>query len=497
MRGSDLLDKLENLDLNLVAGAAAPPSGRVRQKDRWWLPALTAAAACIVAIALPLTLAYLINGTAPTIEYGGPGANSRNTSHQASAGESGPEGGSGEGNARREPNKGGGMDGPLLDGPYDLEPKVSVAGYGDEYVWTRYTLGEDYTSVFDELPAEDYFKYNVQGLGAVPGLWSGVSDDIEPLDAPEAREWTKEFSGLLSGGYEEPVIYADLSGGSRRISIQARLLTSWRDDSSDGRLTVDICERDPVDPAYLAQLTALTNETVAVFPKDDQGGRRTVFAIGGLDSDRCLYTWLPFTDIWCRIAGGGGIPPEDMAAILRWLFSGPELLELIHPLGAYNPEVYPYIPTPQTNDYAAPIGGTSAGLTGRAGQNQNGHTVLCLEVDYRYGYDGRPLERYSINRLDNYEGEDKSMGSLDALEYDAVIEEYALQRGAMDSARSADVYKRDQPMHYTFNFTWDDYYVTAVFSEELTADGLWSFLRQLSGAEQAKGTDGPLSIEVK
>ena len=44
MRGSDLLDKLENLDLNLVAGAAAPPSVRARPKDRWWLPALTAAA---------------------------------------------------------------------------------------------------------------------------------------------------------------------------------------------------------------------------------------------------------------------------------------------------------------------------------------------------------------------------------------------------------------------------------------------------------------------
>ena len=54
--------------------------------------------------------------------------------------------------------------------------------------------------------------------------------------------------------------------------------------------------------------------------------------MGGLDSDRCLYTWLPFTGIWCRIAGGGSIPPEDMAAVLRWLFSGPELLEKINDL---------------------------------------------------------------------------------------------------------------------------------------------------------------------
>ena len=479
MRGSDLLDKLENLDLNLVAGAAAPPSGRVRQKDRWWLPALTAAAACIVAIALPLTLAYLINGTAPTIEYGGPGANSRNTSHQASAGESGPEGGSGEGNARREPNKGGGTDGPLLDGPYDLEPKVSVAGYGDEYVWTRYTLGEDYTSVFDELPAEDYFKYNVQGLGAVPGLWSGVSDDIEPLDSPEAREWTKEFSGLLSGGYEEPVIYADLSGGSRRISIQTRHLTSWRDDGSDSRLTIDICERDPVDPAYLAQLAALTNETVAVFPKDDQGGRRIVFAMGGLDSDRCLYTWLPFTGIWCRIAGGGSIPPEDMAAVLRWLFSGPELLEKINDLAGYNPQVYPYIPQPGTNDYAPPIGGTGGGTEGTAGQKSSERKVNSLEVSYFEGYEGRPLRRFRIDRLDSYEGENESMGSLSTI--------------TRETAESC--FKSQNTMsttEYVFHFTWDGYYATAAFSNDLTADGLWGFLCQLSGAEQAKGTDALL-----
>ena len=99
------------------------------------------------------------------------------------------------------------------------------------------------------------------------------------------------------------------------------------------------------------------------------------------------------------------------------------------------------------------------------------------------------MERSAIDRLDSYEGKDESMGALAGLTRDEVEKEYSRQRGAMGAERSSDVYKRDQPMHYTFHFTWDDYYVTAVFSEELTADGLWSFLQQLSGKETATGTD--------
>ncbi len=81
------------------------------------------------------------------------------------------------------------------------------------------------------------------------------------------------------------------------------------------------------------------------------------------------------------------------------------------------------------------------------------------------------------------------MGKLDDLTREEMEKEYTRQKGAMDGARSADIYKRDQPMHYTFHFTWDDYYVTATFNEDLTADGLWSFLQQLAGKETAIGTN--------
>jgi hypothetical protein len=489
MKGSDLLDKLENLDPGLVAGAAEPPREKARRRGFEW-GGLIAVAACIVAIGLPLLLTYLINGVTPTIEYG-PGSRQGSTSHQVSAGDEGPGGGDGLGDPQKGAHKGG-DDGPTATySTYNMEPQVSVMGYKDYITWTRYTLDEQYCAVYPEgLPAEEYFKYNVQGLGAIPELWDGMAD-MEPWDSEEADEAVSDFSGLLTESmkYTKPTISADLYSEYQRMSIQTKCGISWRSDGSDSRLTVDICEISPVDAASLAKVTYWTDETVAIFPKDNMGGQRIVYAMGGLDSDRCLYTWLPFTGIWCRIAAGSSVPVEDMAAILDWLFSGPELLGQIHPLASYNPEVYPYIPTPKTNDYAAPIGGTGAGLTGRAGQNQNEQKVLGLEISYLEGYDGRPLERYAIDRLDSYEGKDESMGALAGLTRDEVEKEYSRQRGAMGAERSSDVYKRDQPMHYTFHFTWDDYYVTAVFSEELTADGLWSFLQQLSGKETATGTD--------
>lgn len=354
MRGSDLLDKLENLDMNLVAGAAAPPSGRARPKDRWWLPALTAAAACIVAIALPLTLAYLINGTAPTIEYGGPGANSRNTSHQASAGESGPEGGSGEGNARREPNKGGGTDGPLLDGPYDLEPKVSVAGYGSEYTWTRYTLGEDYTSVFDELPAEDYFKYNRQEPESMDRIRSDYDSggsyilndfDSYPLIStaeaaagraitpPESMvEYGKSIFSCLSE-YVQPVsgIFKCTPDGSGLYLAQVSTSAEPYYDVTDpglcqsGKISVLICQEPIIPEKDLAEGKCESDETV-VIPPD---GGEPITALGGLNTNRVLMCTLP-NGMWCRIAGNFNVPYEDMVKLMNSLLNDTSVLDGIN-----------------------------------------------------------------------------------------------------------------------------------------------------------------------
>lgn len=477
MNGSDLLDKLENLDPNLVASAAEPAAPRARRGPDWGTWA--AAAACVLAICLPLALTYLIRGVTPTVEYG-PGAKGGGTSHQASPGEDGPECGNGLG-TDRQPNKGTG-DGPTASYSTLPKPQERVMGYGDEYTWTQYILDEEYCAAYpDGLPVEEYFKYNVQSLDALPELWGGLLYEAEAFDTSydSTHQWVRDFSGLLSENYAEPVISADLSGENKRISIQTKYGISWRDDGYDSRLTVDICETSPVGSTQLDLIRARSNETAAVFPKDSHGERKIVFALGGLDSDRCLYTWLPYTGIWCRIAAGASVPVGDMAAILDWLLSLPDMLCNIDPLAAYSPEVYPYIPTPRTNDCAPPIDGTGGGFEGRPGQNQSEMKVYGLEVSYQDDLEGKPLEIFRIDRLDSYEGEDKSMGELRDLTRDMVDSQYDLQKRAMTTQRSNDRYREDQPMHYTFCFTWDDYYVTATFREDLTEDELWGFLQQL------------------
>ena len=482
MNGSDFLDKLGDLDPALVASAAEPPAPRARRGPDWG--SLAAAAACILAICLPLALTYLIRGVTPTVEYG-PGAKGGGTSHQASPGEDGPEGGNGLG-SDRQPNKGTG-DGPTASYSTLPKPQERVMGYGDEYTWTQYTLYEEYCAAYpDGLPVEEYFKYNVQGLDALPELWGGLLYEAEAFDTSydSTHQWVRDFSGLLSENYTEPTISADLSGENKRISIQTKYGISWRDDGYDSRLTVDICETSPVGNTQLDLIRARSNETAAVFPKDSHGERKIVFALGGLDSDRCLYTWLPYTGIWCRIAAGASVPVGDMAAILDWLLSLPDMLGEINPLASFSPELYPFVPAPKTNDYAPPIYSVGGGLEGEPGQNQSEHTVQTLDVSYQPGWEGRPLERFRISRRNPSDSEEESMGGLTDLTRDEVSSQYLLQKRAMTTSRSSNRNMDSQPMRYTFHFLWGDFYVIATFSEDLTEDELWGFIQQLSLSEQ-------------
>lgn len=147
MKGSDLLEKLGNLDPSLVAGAAEPPREKARRRGPEW-GGLLAGAACLAAIALPLLLTYLINGVTPTIEYG-PGSRHGSTSHQVSAGDEGPGGGDGLGDPQKGAHKGG-DDGPTAKYSTNPEPQESIVGYDDDIAWTRYLLDESYCSAYPE-----------------------------------------------------------------------------------------------------------------------------------------------------------------------------------------------------------------------------------------------------------------------------------------------------------------------------------------------------------
>lgn len=371
MNGSDFLDKLENLDPNLVASAAEPAAPRARRGPDWGT--LAAVAACVLAICLPLALTYLIRGVTPTVEYG-PGANGGGTSHQASPGEDGPEGGNGLG-TDRQPNKGTG-DGPTASYSTLPEPQENIAGYKDYITWTKYTLNETYCSAFpDGLPAEEYFKYNKQEPESMDNIRSPydsggvhILDDFESyplIGTAEAAAGTSETPA------ESMVVYAQriLSGLSRhpqpisgffkctpdgsglylaKISTatqpyydvdDAYLRLSWN-------LSVLICQEPLLSEKALAEGKYESDETV-VIPSEGGG---PITALGGLNTNRVLMCTLP-NGMWCRIAGNFNVPCEDMVNIMNALLKSTSSLDIIDEGLADGTLV-----TVSTDEYLGPLG---------------------------------------------------------------------------------------------------------------------------------------------
>lgn len=499
MNGIDFLKKLENLDPKLVAAAAEPPEPKVRRGPDWGVWA--AAAACVAAVCLPLALMYLVHGIVPTIEpRGGPGAGS--ASHQASVDTAGDEGVAVGNGVSPAPT-----------------PQVSQSSYGN-YSWTQYTLNEEHCAAYpDGLPAEEYFKYNVQDLGDIPEMWyatSGIlSDDV--LTPDEAGQWLDSFLDSLptkGSDYDkrsvaanpEPATPVEEAYGRSLVHLQASRRDTVNTERDDGLLTVDISNRALADEDTLANIRTITNQTTAALSRN-----KIVFALGGLNSDRSLYTWLPESELWCYITGGKNVPPEDMAAVLDWLLTEPELLDGIsagpgdegstdyaddytepHYVDMDSlkedlpPEIIPYIPYYDTNDYVPQITSYATGRSGTVGQPRNEMHVGSIELYYEWDQDGRPLELFKLKELANMEEQDSGIGDLYALTLDRSVmdSQYRFQRRIMPSDIPYDRIKEDIHEHYEFSFTWDGYYVTATFNDSLTADQLWSFLNQLVGKEQ-------------
>lgn len=371
MNGSDLLDKLENLDPALVASAAEPAAPRARRGPDWGTWA--AAAACVLAICLPLALTYLIRGVTPTVEYG-PGAKGGGASHQASPGEDGPEGGSGLG-TDRQPNKGTG-DGPTASYSTLPEPQENIAGYKDYITWTKYTLNETYCSAFpDGLPAEEYFKYNKQEPESMDNIRSpydsGGSHILSDFESYPLIGTAEAAAGTSETPAESMVVYAQriLSGLSRHpqpISgffkctpdgsglYLARISTATQpyydvDDAylrSSWNISVLICQEPLLSEKDLAEGKYESDETV-VIPSEGGG---PITALGGLNTNRVLMCTLP-NGMWCRIAGNFNVPCEDMVNIMNALLKSTSSLDIIDEGLADGTLV-----TVSTDEYLGPLG---------------------------------------------------------------------------------------------------------------------------------------------
>lgn len=355
MKGSDLLEKLGNLDPRLVAGAAEPPREKARRRGFEW-GGLIAVAACIVAIGLPLLLTYLINGVTPTIEYG-PGARSENTSHEvASAGDEGGEGGDGLGNTQKGANRGEG-DGPTAKYSTNPEPQESIVGYDDDIAWTRYLLDESYCSAYPEgLPAEEYFKYNKQepesGKRLTSAAWNdSILDDyvFYPL-ITRASAKTASADGTTPSPYEVMNTYAEYifsclpncvwppevefkctEDGSElglvHISTASELNLDVTDDHlrDSWDISLTISREPPLTEEVLASAKYDYNETVVISSE----GAEPITALGGLNTSRMLLCTLP-NGMWCRIAGNFNVPCEDMVTLMNSLLKDTSVLDEIN-----------------------------------------------------------------------------------------------------------------------------------------------------------------------
>lgn len=365
MKGSDLLDKLEHLDPDLVAGAAEPPEEKARRRPDWG--GFLAAAACIAAICLPLALSYLINGAAPTIEYG-PGSKGGSTSHQADPGDSRPEDGgmigsskwdpdrseAGRiGSSQWDPNRSGG-DGPTAAYSTVPEPQENVMGYGDKYTWTRYTLDETYCGAYpDGLPAEEYFKYNRQepesGARLAHAAWNDSVLDKYISRPLITKASAKTADGTTASPYEVMNRYAEyifscLPGyvwpptaifkcaedGSGLCLVQISTASQPYFDVTDDHLrdswniSLTISREPPLTEKVLASAKYDYNETVVV-PAE---GAEPITAIGGLNTNRMLLFTLA-NGMWCRISGNFNVPYEDMVTLMNSLLNDTSVLDEI------------------------------------------------------------------------------------------------------------------------------------------------------------------------
>lgn len=481
MNGNEFLDKLEHLDPSLVAQAAEPPRAKARRRGPDW-SVWAAVAACLGVLCLPLAITYLVqSGVIPAAERS-PGPGTGNASHEAAAPDNGTAYESGS---------------PTVVSAARSTPTTSQASYG-HYSWTRYVLDQEYCGAFSgDLPAEEYFKYNVQGLGDIPEMGAGTVDlDPGAFQPDDAEEWLEGFSDHLPGletDYTSPTLAFAPSGDGKRASrvcIRATRKIAWNPDNSDGLLTVDICNKTLMGGEILARAQALTNETAVVLQDND--GKKIVYALGGLDSSRVLYTWLPSSGIWCRIVGGRNVPPEDMVSVMNWLLSEPALLDGIH-MGlttgidiGISPKVLAYIPDYTTNDYVPPVASYEVDWADDGGQAE---TLAGVDVEYEEGHEGRPLRSYTLDVYSKDEvGEDGGMeglGPLPELNRERIESDYEFRRRL-----STDWVKDNKPFSYTLYFTWDEYYVSAAFNEEATPDQIWGFVQTLKNLDRDRKLQG-------
>ncbi len=445
--GEEFLEKLGNLEPDLVAEADRPPELAVRRRGPGigtWI----AAAACLCVLCLPMILRAAFP---PPLESAGiedAAAGNAETSHQIE--------GAGEGGADQ------GEETAITREAEDFVPGVTVYPPGADGLddWEKTTYHQAYVdSLEGGLPAEDYFCYNSREADSA-GLWE---DRYESDFGIEYAYDTVEDLLPPIEGYEAIHVFPEFAGTESQLP--SRLCFQWDKDGEymlTGYITVNVVEQPeeilPKDQENLRAYMKKYGQTIV-----ERDGLE-ITALGGIETDKTLSFWQ--NGYFYRIYGAKDADMEAMVQLLNWLLEGDFQLadysraqaQALGRLQDYPDAFAGYYPTDSRW-----VPKAEKGIL-----EMEGDTPVSLELDYRTDSEGRLVTYWMVGTAEYAAAE---------LQYEALSKPLPELSQADVMAYLASM--RDKGKHY-FSFWWSEELKAVFWYREGTGDKeIWEFIQYL------------------
>lgn len=311
--GEEFLEKLGNLDPDLVAEADRPPE-RASRTVRGWGPGIStwiAVAACLCVLCLPMILRAAFP---PPLESGGieGTAGGAATSHQLEAAQA--EGGADAGGTEAYTETERATEKSAEDMQEDFTAGTTFYHPGPDG-WEMAVFHQEYVdSLPGGLPAKYYFINNNQAAGEKE-LWD---DAYESDFGVEYSYDTVEDLLPPIEGYGATHVFPEFEDENQ---LPSRLSFQWDKDGEaivTGYITVNVVEQEkeilPKDQENLRAYMKKYGQTIV-----ERNGLE-VTALGGPDTDKTLSFWQ--NGYFYRIYGAKDADMEAMVQLLDWLLVG-------------------------------------------------------------------------------------------------------------------------------------------------------------------------------
>lgn len=445
--GEEFLEKLGNLDPDLVAEADRPVDRESRGFRRrgpgigTWI----AAAACLCALCLPMILRTAFPPAVEELTAGG-----ADTSHQLED--------TGEGGA-------------------DQEEETAIAREGESALvedsaagttfyhpgpdgWELAVFHQEYVESLPEgLPAKYYFINNSQEAGE-KALWDEDLESDFGVEYVYTGDWLADLLPSLEGDWATRAFPAFGESG-----LLSKLTFQWDSQQEGGYITVNVVEQPeeilPKDQEQLRAYMKQYGQTIV-----ERNGLE-VTALGGLETDKTLSFWR--NGWFYRIYGDKDADVEAMVQLLDWLLDGG------FQLADYTKDRAQAMARLQDcPDAFAGYYPTDPGWVPKAAKGileMEGDTPLALELDYP-------------ETLENGEAALFTYWLVGTAEYAQRDIRYPAPEKALPDLTQADVLsyleERQEAGENQFAFWWDER-VKAVFwyREDASPQQIWAFIQHL------------------